>query len=332
MPSNGFRVEKTLGTGSFGSVVLLTSIYNPSLQFAVKQQRKQTGERNKMQRMEYLIHERLSQVGHENVIKLHARSNDDYYHNLFLDYIDGGELFDKVKQDVGIGQAQAQNYFQQIISGLEYIHGHGFVHRDIKLQNILLTKSNTVKICDFGMAAIWRHKEREALLNKFCGTEVYCAPEMFLKVPHRGPPLDIWSTGIVLFAMLSGAFPWARASKDDRFYQHWINGRLDEARWPKMDDTLLDLFRKLLIDDPKERITIEQIKDHPWFKKDFSKEQKKPMKRSLASDELDSAVSKRAGSLTTLDAKRPRLEPLKKRPQSHSILSSDVSSASEVEQ
>lgn len=143
---------------------------------------------------------------HPNVLRcLGARQHGDV-HYLFLEYAQGGELFDRIEPDVGTGEAAARRYWRQLLEGLRYLHGRGVAHRDIKPENLLLDNRDTLKISDFGMATVFRQGERERLLSRICGTPPYAAPEVLTAPtrPYRAPPADLWSAALVLLAMLAG--------------------------------------------------------------------------------------------------------------------------------
>ncbi|CAB4061731.1 CHEK1 [Lepeophtheirus salmonis] len=123
---------------------------------------------------------------------------------IFLEYCSGGELFDRIEPDKGMPEFQAQGYFNQLIAGVEYLHVRGVAHRDIKPENLLLTDNDVLKISDFGMATVFRHKGEERSLERRCGTRPYMAPEILMKSNYSAEPSDIWSCGVVLVAMLAG--------------------------------------------------------------------------------------------------------------------------------
>ncbi|KHJ81034.1 hypothetical protein OESDEN_19284 [Oesophagostomum dentatum] len=127
---------------------------------------------------------------------------------IYLEYADGGELFDQIEPDVGMPPVKAQWYFRQLLNGLKHIHSMGVVHRDIKPRTCFLLD----RISDFGMATVFRHGDRERMLNATCGTLPYASPQV-IKGLYKAEPVDIWSSGVVLVAMLAGELPWDSASK-----------------------------------------------------------------------------------------------------------------------
>ncbi|MCP9262776.1 Serine/threonine-protein kinase Chk1 [Dirofilaria immitis] len=201
----------TLGDGAFGEVLLLVDRKNPETMVAAKCMNATTSGNEadlfKKLRREALI--MLALQKSEYVIRFIGMRYDKGRIEMFLEYVDGGELFDHIEPDSGMPARKAQRFFRQIIAGLKYIHSMGIVHRDIKPENLLLMKNGQLKICDFGLATIFRHKGVERKLKSKCGTV-------------HGEPSDIWSCGIVLVAMLTGELPWEEAVKTSAAFRTWL--------------------------------------------------------------------------------------------------------------
>lgn len=127
-------------------------------------------------------------------------------HYLFLEYAQGGELFDRIEPDAGMAKPLARRYWRQLLRGLRYLHARGVAHRDVKPENLLLDRHDDLKISDFGLATLFRHGARERLLARVCGTLPYAAPEVLTAAerPYRAAPADVWSAALVLLAMLAG--------------------------------------------------------------------------------------------------------------------------------
>lgn len=118
-------------------------------------------------------------------------------------------------------EQDAQRFFHQLMAGVVYLHGIGITHRDIKPENLLLDERDNLKISDFGLATVFRHNSRERLLNKMCGTLPYVAPELLKRKEFHAEPVDVWSCGIVLTAMLAGELPWDQPSDSCQEYSDW---------------------------------------------------------------------------------------------------------------
>lgn len=170
-----------------------------------------------------------------------------------------GDLYNFIRKRGKLNENYGKIIFKQIIEGLKYLHSRNIVHRDIKLDNILFDLSNTVKICDFGVS---RKIKQGQILHERCGTPAYIAPEIFNDEGYEGFPVDIWSAGVTLYYLISGTQPF-KADSIKVLKKEITSGKYDKLE--KISGELSDLIDKLLQVDPKKRITISQILNHPWL-------------------------------------------------------------------
>jgi serine/threonine protein kinase len=178
---------------------------------------------------------------------------------IITEYIPGGELFNYIASKDKLEESEARAFLREIIAGVEYLHKHNIIHRDLKPENLLLDLDNHIKIVDFGLSS--RHKKDE-LLRTACGSPCYAAPEMISGRNYKGPAVDVWSIGIVLFVMLSGYLPF-ESSNASKLYDKIING---EYTIPKeLSHSAKSLIRGILKTNPTHRFTVNDIKKHPWF-------------------------------------------------------------------
>ncbi|CDW97359.1 hypothetical protein [Sporisorium scitamineum] len=194
---------------------------------------------------------------------------DNYVPGLYmvLELGAGGDLFDKIAPDYGVEEDLAHFYFQQLLAGLEYIHSQGVTHRDIKPENMMLDAEGNLKIADFGLCSVYKYKGKERELTGACGSLPYIAPEMNGK-PYRGEPVDVWSSGVVLFAMLVGSTPWDEPTSRSPEYNAYRTGELFAYDpWTKIPSDALSLLKKMMHPNPEKRITFEGIRRHRWFKR-----------------------------------------------------------------
>ncbi|CCE79610.1 Piso0_001687 [Millerozyma farinosa CBS 7064] len=196
-------------------------------------------------------------MSHPNIMGLYDvwENKNDLY--LILEYIEGGELFDYLIKKGKLQEHEAVSYFKQIIFGINYLHQFNICHRDLKPENLLLDFNKNIKIADFGMAAL----EVDAkLLETSCGSPHYASPEIVAGKNYHGAPSDIWSCGIILFALLTGHLPF-----DDENIRRLLlkvqNGKF--VMPPSLSPEAKDLISKMLKVDPMERITIKEILQHP---------------------------------------------------------------------
>lgn len=200
-------------------------------------------------------------IEHPNIINLYDiwENRGELY--LVLEYVSGGELFDYVSSNGALPEGEAVRLFRQIIAGLSYCHRFNICHRDLKPENILLDGERNIKLADFGMAAL---QPDGTWLNTSCGSPHYAAPEIILGQKYRGDMADIWSTGIILFAMLNGFLPFdggtlqntLRLVKKGEYYLP-----------PNLSIEASDLIQRILQKRPDKRITMEQIWTHPLLRK-----------------------------------------------------------------
>lgn len=186
--------------------------------------------------------------------------NNDYLY-LIMEYCSGGELFQHIVKNRRLKEEEAAKMYQQIVSGIEYIHKLGIVHRDLKPENLLLDHNNCIKIVDFGLSNLYQHGER---LKTACGSPCYAAPEMIKGERYLGLGADIWSSGVILFAMVCGYLPF-EDQNTKKLYQKILKA---DYKLPSfLSEEAKDLINCILQPDPLQRYTIEDIRAHPWYNK-----------------------------------------------------------------
>ncbi|BEJ16684.1 hypothetical protein CspHIS471_0600850 [Cutaneotrichosporon sp. HIS471] len=199
-------------------------------------------------------------IDHPNVLSLYDvwETNDDLY--LVMEYVPGGELFDYLVRKGRLPQHEALHYFQQICYAVDYCHRFNICHRDLKPENLLLDQHKNIKVADFGMAA-WQADEN--LLETSCGSPHYASPEIVAGKSYNGTASDIWSCGIILFALLTGRLPF----DDDNIrtlLQKVKTGQFDMPT--DIDVQARDLLARMLEKEPELRITMAEIMAHPFFR------------------------------------------------------------------
>ena len=221
----------------------------------------------------------MRKLNHQNITKILETFEDEQYYFIIMEYINGGNLFSYVKKRRKLSEKVAKFIFRQIILGIQHIHSQLIVHRDIKLENILIDMNNNIKICDFGIGIVLSSENQP--LYSHCGTPVYIAPEIILSTKEKGYngfPVDIWSAGIALYIMISGKLPFnlnESYNDFDNLDEDNSKGKNKKLKYeiihkePKylenISDELRDLLKGLLNKDPKKRLTCEEILNHPWL-------------------------------------------------------------------
>lgn len=197
---------------------------------------------------------------HPHIIRLfeiiHTKS--DIF--MVTEYINGGELFDYIIENGRLTESESRRFFQQMISGIEYCHRKMVVHRDLKPENLLLDSHLNIKIADFGLSNI---VQDGIFLKTSCGSPNYAAPEVISGRPYLGPEVDIWSCGIIMYALLCGSLPFDDENIPNLFKK--IRGGIYILP-SYLTDLSRDLIAKMLITNPLLRISITEIREHHWFK------------------------------------------------------------------
>ena len=179
-----------------------------------------------------------------------------------MEYVSGGELFELISRKGKLTEIEARNYFQQLITGVEYCHHNLVAHRDLKLENILIDCNGVLKVADFGLSNFMKDGK---FLKTSCGSLKYAAPEVLRGREYIGTQIDVWSCGVIQFTMITGQLPF-----DDDVMSRLIK-KITEAKFsiPKyVSSTAADLLRRMLTVNPMSRIDVYEIKRHPWFTTD----------------------------------------------------------------
>lgn len=181
---------------------------------------------------------------------------------LVTEYVEKGDLFEFINWNGPLNEDEAIFYFRQIMSALEYCHSFNICHRDLKPENILLKSNGQIKIADFGMAAL--HQGPNHQLRTACGSPHYAAPELLRHQFYKGSAVDIWSMGVILFAMLAGRLPF---DDDDMGVMLTKAKRAEYMMPPHLTREAKDLIRRILVDQPAHRITMKQMWRHALIKR-----------------------------------------------------------------
>ncbi|EYU31774.1 hypothetical protein ABFS82_11G034500 [Erythranthe guttata] len=209
----------------------------------------------------------MKMMHHPNIVELHevmASKSKIYF---AMEYVRGGELFAKIAKG-RLREEPARNYFQQLISAIDFCHSRGVYHRDLKPENLLLDEDGNLKVTDFGLSALSDHLRQDGLFHTTCGTPAYVAPEVIGKKGYDGAKADIWSCGVILYVLLAGFLPF----QDDNIvamYRKIYRGDFKCPPWFSPESR--KLITKMLDPNPGTRINIAKIMDSSWFKKSASK-------------------------------------------------------------
>lgn len=232
----------------------------------------------------------LETLTHPNVISVKAHGkgvgSQSHIYFIFMELASGGELFDQVidRGANAMDEATARGFFGQIIDGIAYCHLAGVAHRDLKLENVLLNEQGVIKVIDFGLSHVYPRAadgsvDRTTRLHDVCGSKSYAAPEVLANTAdgYDGYAADMWSLGVSIFAMLSGFFPLDEATVNDWRFPKLIDAQRrghstvsSVYQWYKrpvhLSAEVRHMIDGLLTIDPRRRMTMEQLRQHPWIR------------------------------------------------------------------
>ena len=204
----------------------------------------------------------LQGLDHPHVMKLYESIETNEFLYLVLELITGCSLHDYLKRrpDRRLDEAEACRIFTQLMQALDYCHAQEVIHRDIKLENILLDQNNNVKLIDFGFSTNFPSTQKGKI---FCGTPSYMAPEIVARIEYRGGPVDVWACAVVLFGMLCGYFPF-KSQTDKECYKKIAAGLVFIPN--VVAEAPRKLMEKMFITDPERRITAAGVVKDRWVK------------------------------------------------------------------
>ncbi|CAD8099064.1 unnamed protein product [Paramecium primaurelia] len=253
-----YTIDKDLGQGTFSKVKLgIHKLTGEKVAIKII-------DKTKQQESDYVrIHREISilrKLRHPNVVQLFEQiveSDTKLY--IVTEYASGGELFDHIVNNKRLEEREAVRLFIQLIHAVTYIHEHQVVHRDLKPENVLLNEG-TLKVVDFGLSSTYQSGQK---LKTPCGSPCYAAPEMLQGLSYDGLFTDIWSSGIILYAMLCGCVPF----EDQNTKKLYEKIKTSDFHLPKhVSLQAADLLKKLLMKDPTQRITLQEIMNHDFIK------------------------------------------------------------------
>ena len=258
-----YVISKTLGKGTFGKVKLAYNQENKNEKYACKILLKSNikdEDDNLRCKREMDI---LKKMHHVNVVRTYEIISTETTFYIFMDFCAKGELFNYIVVKQRLSEKKSAFFYYQLINGIEYIHKKGVCHRDLKPENLLLTEKNKLKIIDFGLSNYFNGN----LLETPCGSPCYASPEMVRGHKYDGFKIDIWSSGIILYAMLCGYLPFEEMENDDCNEVLFKNIMECNVEYPPefIPPDAKSLLKKILVKDPRRRITIEEIKMEKFY-------------------------------------------------------------------
>uniref|UniRef100_A0A4W3HL91 Maternal embryonic leucine zipper kinase n=1 Tax=Callorhinchus milii TaxID=7868 RepID=A0A4W3HL91_CALMI len=210
--------------------------------------------------------EAMKNLSHQHVCRLYHVIETSQKIFMILEYCPGGELFDYIIAKDRLSEEETRTFFRQIVSAVAYVHSQGYAHRDLKPENLLIDEDHNLKLIDFGLCA----KPKGGLdyqLMTCCGSPAYAAPELIQGKAYIGSEADIWSMGVLLYALLCGFLPF----DDDNIvtlYRKIIKGKYSIPKWLSPGSELI--LKQMLQVDPSRRVSVKQLLNHPWLMQGYS--------------------------------------------------------------
>jgi serine/threonine protein kinase len=254
-----YEFVRCIGKGAFGKVTLgihkLTGKY-VAIKTIDKALIKDEFSKRKVFQEVYI----LKKIRHSNIIRLLEVFESNKHYLMVMEFAGGGDLLHFIKKRGRMQESDAKFIFKQIVYGLAHVHWRSVIHRDIKLDNILLDWESGVKICDFGVSKIIKKGQ---VIKEQCGTPAYIAPEIITDEGYQGFFVDVWSLGVLLYAMVCGTVPFKAPNMDDL---HKLI-KIGEFCFPcELSEDAKKLINGWITLDPFKRLTIPEILTHEWLK------------------------------------------------------------------
>lgn len=261
-----YELGKTLGEGTFAKVKFAKHTETGAA-VAIKVLDKEKILKHKM--VEQIKREicTMKLVKHPYVVQLLEVMASKTKIYIVLEYVTGGELFDKIVHQGRLKEDESRKYFQQLIDAVDYCHSRNVYHRDLKPENLLLDANGNLKISDFGLSALPQQFRADGLLHTTCGTPNYVAPEVINDKGYQGRTADLWSCGVILFVLMAGYLPFDEPNLMT-LYRKIYRAEFTCPSW--FSPGARKMILKILDPNPNTRITAAQIHNMDWFKKGYS--------------------------------------------------------------
>lgn len=263
-----YRLGRVLGYGAVGKVYHAQNIHTGETVAIKAVSRNMVVAGGMVEHIKREISNAGSRLRHRHVIRLYEVLATKTKIYMVMEYARGGDLLAQARRG-RFSDDLSRRYFQQLISAAGYCHSRGVFHRDLKPENLLLDENWDLKVADFGFSAVAEQIQPNGLLHTLCGTPAYVAPEILSQRGYDGAKADIWSIGVILYALTTGSLPFFDENVME-LYRKIYRGKFKCPSWISPD--LEDLLSRLMDTNPETRISIEEIECHPWFTGGISKE------------------------------------------------------------
>lgn len=269
LEQRGYLIGKKIGQGSYATVHLAEYCDASSpkrMHLACKIFDKEKAPRDFLEKFFPRELDILTKIENPHIIQVHSILQRGPRVFIFMRYADNGDLLDYIKRNGVVLENQAKLWFRQMASGLQYLHSKNIAHRDLKCENILLSRRFNVKLADFGFARFCTDGENRRVLSQtYCGSAAYAAPEVVSGTPYNPKLADVWSLGIILFIMLNASMPFddsnLRKLLKDQMSRNWVfRSRIRET----VSAAAKSIVRHILEPDITLRLTLDRVLSHEW--------------------------------------------------------------------
>uniref|UniRef100_A0A1D1YXL7 non-specific serine/threonine protein kinase n=1 Tax=Anthurium amnicola TaxID=1678845 RepID=A0A1D1YXL7_9ARAE len=260
-----YELGRTLGEGTFAKVKFARNMETGE-NVAIKILDKEKILKHKMIGQIKREISTMKLIRHPNVIRMYEVMASKTKIYIVLEFVTGGELFNKISSHGRLKEDEARKYFQQLINAVDYCHSRGVFHRDLKPENLLLDSKGVLKVTDFGLSALPQQVREDGLLHTACGTPNYVAPEVINSKGYDGAKADLWSCGVILFVLMAGYLPFEDSNLATLYKKIF---KADFSCPPWFSTSSKKLLKKILDPNPVTRITIAEVIENEWFKKGY---------------------------------------------------------------
>lgn len=200
---------------------------------------------------------------HPHICRLYEMVPMTNHYYMLFEYVEGGQLLDYIVSHGSLNEKYARKFARGIALALNYCHKNNVVHRDLKIENIMINQKGDIKIIDFGLSNLYMPKN---LLKTYCGSLYFAAPELLSAKPYVGPEVDVWSFGVVLYVLVCGKVPF-----DDpvvsTLHEKIKKGHVEYPSF--LSKECVSLLQRMLVVDPLHRATLEEVIQHPWMNRGY---------------------------------------------------------------
>ena len=277
---NEFLIIQLIGSGYTSNIYLVKSIITEEIFVAKVYKSESEYYIKEVEIMEKLTFNNTARIVHlisygEEPIIRDGIPDENAVQYIIMDYMPNKDLFYYVKNKHGLNEIEAKSFFKNIVEPVNQCHKQGIIHRDLKLENILLDENNNPILCDFGFACLIEEKDKSEKLTEIVGTEHYFPPE--IKRSYDGFKVDSFCLGVILFTLIFGGFGFSESKKSNKLYkliyknkfeEYWeeIRKKYGKEKVDNVSEEFKRLYFKLVAYDPNKRPSTEEILNDDWMK------------------------------------------------------------------